>query len=388
MSEYQYYEFQAIDRPLTRQEQAEVRVLSTRATITATWFVNVYHWGDFKGNPLALMERYYDAFLYVANWGSHHLMLRLPRAVLDPAAVRPYVLRSGPLSLHTNPDHLVLAFESETDEPEDADEGEGWLATLVPLRADIAAGDRRALYLGWLLAVQEGFLDADVTEPPLPPGLGEPSGPLQALAAFLRIDGDLLQSASEGSPAMREAIPSREEAEQWLGAAPDAEKADLLLRLACGEVDARLLQAEVRRRIRGTGAAQGDSGGDGRRRTVDELMAGAARRRQEREEREARERERRRQEEVAARAAYLDHLAGRQEEVWQQVEALVGAKRPAEYGEAVRLLLDLRDVAEWEQQAQEFTTRLTDLRIRNARKVSFLERLDRAGLRPDVGLPG
>jgi hypothetical protein len=52
MSEYQYYEYQAIDRPLTKQEMAEVRSLSTRATITPTRFVNVYHWGNFKGDLL------------------------------------------------------------------------------------------------------------------------------------------------------------------------------------------------------------------------------------------------------------------------------------------------------------------------------------------------
>ena len=32
MSEYQYYEFLAIDRPLTEDEMAELRALSTRAT--------------------------------------------------------------------------------------------------------------------------------------------------------------------------------------------------------------------------------------------------------------------------------------------------------------------------------------------------------------------
>jgi hypothetical protein len=31
MSEYQYYEFVAIDRPISRQQQAELRNLSTRA---------------------------------------------------------------------------------------------------------------------------------------------------------------------------------------------------------------------------------------------------------------------------------------------------------------------------------------------------------------------
>jgi hypothetical protein len=40
VSEYQYYEFLAVDRPLEDAEQAEVRYLSTRARITATSFVN------------------------------------------------------------------------------------------------------------------------------------------------------------------------------------------------------------------------------------------------------------------------------------------------------------------------------------------------------------
>src|SRR5947209_7352629 len=64
MSEYQYYEFQAVDRPLSKREMAELRALSTRATITPTRFVNFYNWGNFRGNPAALMEEYFDAFVY------------------------------------------------------------------------------------------------------------------------------------------------------------------------------------------------------------------------------------------------------------------------------------------------------------------------------------
>ncbi|MEU8265192.1 hypothetical protein AB0C02_31865 [Micromonospora sp. NPDC048999] len=56
MSEYQYYAFIAVDRPLTSRERAELRSLSTRADITATSFVNTYEWGNFKGDPRKLME--------------------------------------------------------------------------------------------------------------------------------------------------------------------------------------------------------------------------------------------------------------------------------------------------------------------------------------------
>jgi hypothetical protein len=77
VSEYQYYEFLALDRPLTAAEQSEVRQLSTRARITATSFSNECHWGDFRGSPDELMRRYYDAHLYFANWGTHRVMFRL-----------------------------------------------------------------------------------------------------------------------------------------------------------------------------------------------------------------------------------------------------------------------------------------------------------------------
>jgi len=70
MSEYQYYEFLAIDRPLSSSEIQELRKLSTRAEITSTRFTNTYHWGSFRGSPSDMMERYFDAHVYVANWGT------------------------------------------------------------------------------------------------------------------------------------------------------------------------------------------------------------------------------------------------------------------------------------------------------------------------------
>src|SRR3982751_120321 len=90
MSEYQYYEFAAIDRALTERQMRELRALSTRARITSTSFVNEYNFGDFKGDPRVLMERYFDAFLYFANWGTHRLMLRIPRHALDGKTASAY----------------------------------------------------------------------------------------------------------------------------------------------------------------------------------------------------------------------------------------------------------------------------------------------------------
>jgi hypothetical protein len=68
MSEYQYYEFLAIDRPLTEEEMDELRALSTRAAITPVSFTNEYNWGNFKGDPYKLMQRHFDAHVYVMGW--------------------------------------------------------------------------------------------------------------------------------------------------------------------------------------------------------------------------------------------------------------------------------------------------------------------------------
>ena len=82
MSEYQYYEFLALDRPLTAGQRAELRSISSRAEITANEFISEYEWGELAGDPREMMERYFDAFMYWANFGTRQLMFRLPREAL------------------------------------------------------------------------------------------------------------------------------------------------------------------------------------------------------------------------------------------------------------------------------------------------------------------
>lgn len=118
MSEYQYYEFTAVDRPLSTREQGELRSLSTRADITATSFVNTYEWGNFKGDPHKLMAHYFDAHLYLANWGTRELMLRLPKRVLDPAVVADYCVGDS-ASAWTSGKHLIIRLNREDEEGTD-----------------------------------------------------------------------------------------------------------------------------------------------------------------------------------------------------------------------------------------------------------------------------
>ncbi len=154
MSEYQYYEFQAIDRPLDAAEQAELRALSTRARITAAGFVNHYEWGDLKADPRRLMERYFDLFVYLANWGTRRLSIRLPARLIDVGALERFCPDEGAADVWTaGPHAIVEIWRDEIDQGDWDDDGSGWLAALAPLRGDIMLGDLRAFYLIWLMAV-------------------------------------------------------------------------------------------------------------------------------------------------------------------------------------------------------------------------------------------
>ncbi len=94
MSEYQYYEFQAIDRPLSEADRRSLRDLSTRARITSTSFTNSYEWGDFKGDPAELIERWFDLHLYLADWGTRRLMIRFPKRLVTSNASTDFSARS------------------------------------------------------------------------------------------------------------------------------------------------------------------------------------------------------------------------------------------------------------------------------------------------------
>jgi hypothetical protein len=380
MSEYQYYEFRAVDRPLTKQEMGALRAISSRAEITPTSFVNTYNWGDFKGNPDALMKKYFDAFVYVANWGTHRFMLRLPRWALKETPLSPYCAGDSASALETS-DFVILEFQSD-DEGGDWEEGEGYMGSLIPLRSDLMNGDLRCLYLGWLLCAQCEELDEDDMEPPVPPGLAKLSAPLQEFAEFLRIEEELIEVAAEASAALDTAGPSQEELTAWITAMPEAKKNALLLEAATGanpHFRVELLRLFEQHRLPSRGHSEQPAPP---LRTVLELLSAAKSRATELEQREAMRQaaeqaalERQR---AAARAKYLKTLAGREKEVWEQVSELIQSTRPKNYDQAVSFLVDLRDLAVQRKGEAEFKSALEQLCTLHYSKKSFLRRLERA----------
>jgi len=381
MSEYQYYEFQAVDRPLTLEQISVLRAYSSRAQITASSFIVDYSYGDFKGNPEKWLEQYFDAFLYLANWGSHHLMLGLPIKLIDSETIKRYCVDQS-LFCRLKGDIAILAFQSEDEEGEWA-EGEGWLASLLPIRADLISGDYRALYLGWLGAIESGEIDDDALEPPVPAGLGTLNASLNRLADFLRLSRELIAAAAEASSGEQSSGLSQEEFGKWILSLPNQEKDMLLLRLVEG--DNPHLMAELRQRawreIRG-----GAKPVKGPRRTAGQIRARAdslseARRKHEAEQR-SRDKARREQEETEKRQKHLKSLAGKEEILWAKVEELIATKQPKRYDEAVSLLRDLRDLADLRDRTSDFSSYLNTLLTQHLRKGTLVDKVRRAKLLP------
>jgi len=238
MSEYQYYEFQALDRPLTQEEQAAVASLSSRVQPHPRRAVFVYNYSDFRGNAEAVLAKYYDAMFYYANWGSRHLLFRFPAALVDVAAMAQYSVTtdgdfpSEAITVELSGEYVVVGIRLDEEEGFGWVEGEGWLDRLIGLREALLQGDYRALYLAWLKGITlEYDVDEQALEPPIPPGLSTLTLPLQAFVELFDVDTELLALAAERSPALKPAHISQGRKRLALQGMPGAEKDAFLLRL-------------------------------------------------------------------------------------------------------------------------------------------------------------
>jgi hypothetical protein len=377
MSEYQYYEFLASDRPLTKKQIEEVGQYSSRAEITSTRFVNEYNYGDFRGNPHQFLEKYFDVMVYYANWGTHRFMMRLPADLVDTNPLERYC-KGGSATLKKARDNLILDLTASQEEYSEWEEGGQWTSELAPVRSAILAGDERPLYLAWLACVQAGEVDEKDHEPPVPPGMKQLSGSLETLAEFLWIDSDLLAAAAEVSAAA--SGPAEEEFAAWLTKLPAAEK-DQLLFAFCQNEDPQL-SAKLRRRFQQAAnpAPTATSGG----RTVADLLKRAEEIREQREEVEQREAAKKRERELAKaardREEELAALARRGDAPWNEVRTLIESKQSPAYDRAIKLLKDLHDLAEKGGASQAFQSRLVAIRDAHPNKRSFIDRLRRSGL--------
>ncbi len=373
MSEFQYYEFLAIDRPLSSEDKAYVSSLSSRANPSSTGVVFTYSYSDFRHSPEKVLLRCFDLMVYMANWGSHQLMFRLPRRQVDLAAMQRYAVE-GQIIITTEDDFVVVNLELS---PEDGGDG-GWIEEetsiahdLAPLRQDLLNGDYRVLYLAWLVLAKLGMVDgrcypgeedgeeddeedgAGNLEPPVPAGLNKLSAALQAFVEWCELDVDLVSAAALESSTIE---PARTEPiEAWVRSLSESERIELLVDIASEDTPTgRQLRADLRERQAPAKKATATATHEKPRRSFAALQAIAQEHSQQRIQRKQAAA-------AKARRQYLKKLAPQEDRLWIQIEQLVGEKRAHSYEEAVKLLIDLRELAGMEERSPQFQARFKPL---------------------------
>ena len=365
MSEYQYYEFQTIDRPLTEDEQAEINKLSSRVALTSTQAMFTYQFGDFPARAEEILERYFDALLYLANWGTRRLMFRFPKSLIDLEQVQPYQVEDI-IEFRQTDEHVILDIDFNEEGVSFWVEGEGRLSSLVRLRDDLLRQDYRLLYLAWLRAVSLDALDESEVEPPVPPGLRSLSSALKNFVDLVEIDPNLIVVAAQASEE-KETVP-QDELYHAIGKLSRDECENYLLRLLQGEPQVAIaLRARLQQLV---GSPQTIPAGQ---RPVKQLLADAEREREKAERERAREAERK-------RLAELEALAQRENEAWQEVDLLIQKFNTKGYEQAVQLICKLRDVAVYRRKETIFQARLNSIYERYHTRHSLLDRLRAAGL--------
>ena len=236
MSEYQYYYFEAIDKPLTTRQQEELRAISTRAEIDARRFVNEYHFGSFKGKPLELMKKYFDAHIYYAGWATRVLMLKIPAKCADLKLAKKYCTEHT-FKIVENGTDLIFCFNIWIEM------GDGWwqenneMKQLIALRDDILSCDYRCLYLARLARKYDSnsFEKDNGVSPPIPAGLQSLTAPLKVFAKFMYLEDDDLREAANLSVSDAPKLPTAKEIKDWVASLPEKVKNETLLSLLKGK---------------------------------------------------------------------------------------------------------------------------------------------------------
>lgn len=383
MSEYQYYEFLAIDRPLTKDEINELRSISTRATITPVSFINEYNWGDFKGNPDKLMQRYFDTHVYVANWMSAIFMVRLPIEALSEETAQavsvPYML-----DINATRSHWIITWslrESEDYDRFGMEEGSGWMVRLAPVRDELLRGDLRGLYIGWLAAVSGELMDDDELEPNGISSLGSFTAAQQALAEFLDVDPDLLVSASMDRPATQSGGTSEKDMDKWIDSLARGEVNPLLKQLLEGK--GKQAERVVRSRFAAwERSMQADNTGAPRRK-VGELRQSTEKIRQLRLEKQEHARKQDELKRRKARESHLKELSNDFAKVWESIRKPVERGTGGGYDEACRALVDIAEAYALFSTGEQFQKELKKFMADHLRRKALIQRLAKAGIWKD-----
>ena len=377
MSEYQYYEWQKLESPLTIAEQNAVDALSSHIEVSAMQASVSYNWSSFGHDPMRVLAKYFDAYLYFANWGSYELAFSFLKGLIDAAALEVYFDEEH-VNIREIEGKLVLKFEKRDDDGYGGDyEEQSHLSTLSRLRDDIIQGDHRVLYIAWLnaMAEQADWYEEDEDdpdnfyqdpEPPVPAGLNELSLPLRTFMDAFEVDPFLVSAAAERSSRL---VPLKKTAfDSAISKLSRQEADEFLLKIANAEPGAvTALRKKLRSFDEPTSKAQSEP------RTIGELFQRA-------KELEEIEKKRAAEERRKNHIARMKKLEKEEPQLWLDVEkVLTGGAKASVYDDATEILARLHELAEYKGEEFRFKTQVQRFAKQYERRWGLIQRWEKKG---------
>ena len=160
MSEYQYYEFCRLGTPLSSEVRKEMHSLSSRANVTTHGASYVYNYGNFRGNPERLVLQHFDAFFYIANWGTVELIFKYSNKDVNFKELKKYCIKDV-IDCEQHEQGILLKVHVSNEEGFGWTEGEGILPDLLPLYDEIK--NKNYQFLNLVSILMDGFSDAEST---------------------------------------------------------------------------------------------------------------------------------------------------------------------------------------------------------------------------------
>ena len=372
MSEYQYYEFVAVDGPISDEGLRYAEGCSSRADVSRVHWRNVYNFGDFGGSVERLLQ-HYDAHFYIANWGTVRFAVALPQGVLDLEAAEPYIRGheqyENTLTIKSNGARTIVWWERNEEGGWGWTEGEGLISRLVGIREELMRGDYRALFLGWLADFRPDEWrdprDSAVLVPPIPTGLDCLTPALQTVLEQFPVDRDALAvAAGQAQGGMPDRIPISDAVDKL----PVSDMKALLARVADGD-GTRVMSELNRLTYPHIEPAAGEA------MTCVEFAAKAITVREARRKKEAKAAAAEKRRAAKARRRHLESVMKRSDTIWTGLDPLMEEKIASAYDNVAAQLKELRDAYKQADSESEFRVRLEAFRDRYSRRPAMMRRI-------------
>ncbi|WP_143473495.1 hypothetical protein [Flavilitoribacter nigricans] len=382
MSEFQLYQFKAVDRPLTTEEQCEVGSWSSRTQPTSTSATFSYAYGDFPKDEEKVVEEYFDIMLYLANWGSKRLMMRFPKKLVDQDAISKFLINADDsftthLALIERHNCFLLDFYwSDEEGGEWIDEEAYRVGEFVAIREGILTGDYRALYLFWLkLAAFKAQWEPwegneednlEIPAPPIPPNLKKMNGALKTLVDFFEIDIDLIAAAQQAST---DTGQLEKNFKKLILQLPEKDRIDYLVRLAAGEIN---LDIKLRRQLETLDKSPTQPMTETL--SISELLGLSTIKEKERQQEEARRA-------AEAHRSKMEKVAREEIALWQSVYENLELKTGRSYDLATATLRDLKELAVFRNDQTTFKDKMDRIKENYGKSRALMQRFDRNKLK-------